>query len=274
MPEGPEVKIIVDGLNKKLKGKILKNILFTDTGKYRDKSPANYQKILEDLPLKIKKIECKGKFIYFSFENGYFMGNCLGMSGIWSGKNQRHVCMKLEFENSPDFYFVDQRHFGNVYFYTTRSELDKKLDTLGPDMLSGDVSLKKFRERLESHKKMIIANALMDQKIVSGVGNYIKSEVLYKSKINPGTTVGKLDDTMFKNLYKSIKDVMEKSYKLQGMSQANYVTVDGERGTFADLLKVYRKDRDPLGNKVLAEKFSSSRTTYWVPVVQIYPNEN
>ena len=92
MPEGPEVKVITDGLNKILKNKYLIDLHFTDTGRYRNKAPNGFKDFksftLQKTP-KIKKIECKGKLIYFCLENGWYIFNKLNMSGFWSHRPQK-----------------------------------------------------------------------------------------------------------------------------------------------------------------------------------------
>lgn len=272
MPEGPEVKTIVDGLNEELKGKKIISIEFTDTGKYRDKLPDHFHDFEEDLPLKIKSVKCRGKFIYFILKDKHYIANCLGMSGIWSilepnEKLPKHTCMILMIDGLR-VAFIDQRHFGSVYLYTTKASFMKKLDKIGPDFLNDDIDYSTFKSRVVSHPRMNIANLLMDQSIISGVGNYIKSEVLYRAKISPHLLVSEIDEERLEKLYHEIGKVMESSYKNRGMSQENYVDLDGKKGDYVNFLKVYRKKKDPKGNTVKAEKVKSSRTTYWVPSVQ------
>ena len=96
MPEGPEVRRTVDYL-KKFLNKILLKITF-NSGRYVKHGPfKNFNLIEKDLPLKITKIDCKGKFIYFIFENKQVLFNTLGMSGNWQTKEAKH--------NNVSFYF-------------------------------------------------------------------------------------------------------------------------------------------------------------------------
>lgn len=272
MPEGPEVRTIVDGLNEELKGEKIFSIEFTDSGKYRDKVPDHFHCFEGNLPLRIKSVECRGKFIYFVLKNEHYIANCLGMSGIWSifepdEKLPKHTCMILNLKDKKAL-FIDQRHFGSVYFYMNKCDLMKKLDKIGPDFLNDNISYETFKSRIVSHPRMNIANLLMDQSIISGVGNYIKSEVLYRARISPHLSVSEIDEERLEKLYTSIGKVMKSSYKNRGMSQENYVDLKGKKGDYVNFLKVYRKKKDPKGNIVKAEKVKSSRTTYWVPDVQ------
>lgn len=286
MPEGPEVRTIVDGLNCALKGKTLTSVTFTcgeGGGKYRDKCPSDYEGFTERLPLRLSQVKCRGKFIWFRFyrvvvdedctkpkEKSYIAGG-LGMTGIWqfSKETPKHTCMTLQFSGIEPLHFVDQRHFANVYFYLSLNELECKLSEIGPDWLNDNISLDEFSAILTSHPRMNINNFLMNQKYVSGVGNYIKSEVLYRAKISPHRKVSDITKPEARKLYDAIKKVMWRSYENRGMSQENYVDLDGEKGDYASLLQVYRKEYDPRGNKVKAEKMGAGRTTYWVPALQV-----
>jgi formamidopyrimidine-DNA glycosylase len=274
MPEGPEVRTIVDGLEKELHGAILKNIIFESSGKYRDKVPERFRQFEEQLPVKIENVKCKGKFIYFEFYSSkelihFYMGNSLGMTGVWKKKDgkEKHLCMTLD-TNKGIFEFVDQRHFGCIHFFLDHPSLEKKLNTIGPDFLNSHISEKSFIEIYRKKEKKNIVLALMDQSLVSGIGNYIKSEVLYRARISPHRTIGDLDNEELSKLYRAIGKVMDSSYKHDGMSQENYVTLEGEKGEYVNYLQVYRKKKDPKGNTVVQEKTKDKRTTFWVPVLQ------
>jgi formamidopyrimidine-DNA glycosylase len=276
MPEGPEVKTIVDALNERLKGKLISEIHFLESGKYGKKAPDHTLELIHDLPLFIKKVGCRGKFIYFSLKekNGkrYYLGNGLGMSGKWSFKNSddlppKHAAVMLKIKGMRPLYFVDHRHLGNFYIYPTKSKFLEKIDSLGPDFLNDNVSFEVFSKRIATHPRMSINNLLMDQCIISGVGNYIKSEVLYLARISPHRKVSGLSKEDLKNLYDSIRFVMDESYHSRGMSQTDYVDLDGKEGSYISKLRVYGKKFDPDGNPVKAEKIGQ-RTTHWVPDLQ------
>jgi len=277
MPEGPEVKTIVTELNERVKGKMITSLEFSKRGKYGKKVPDNTHLLIKYLPLIIKSVKCKGKFIYFTLKEKegekFALGNGLGMSGKWEFRNSdqpspKHASLMLKIKGMRPLYFVDHRHFGNFYIYPTRQYLEEKLDTIGPDFLNDGISFSLFSKRISSHPRMSINNLLMDQSIVSGIGNYIKAEVLYLARISPHRKVDSLSKKDLENLYQSIKLVMTESYQSRGMSQSDYVDLDGEKGSYVSKLRVYGKKHDPLGNKVKAEKIGQ-RTTHWVPSLQI-----
>ena len=82
-------------------------------------------------------------------------------------------------------------------------------------------------------------------------------------------TVGSLNRDDLKNIYKATKEVAKSSLEWGGMSKSDYRDIDGKKGDFENLLKVYCKKKDPQGNPVSALKTKDGRTTYWVEKVQI-----
>lgn len=281
MPEGPEVKTIVDGLEKELNGAVLEKIIFSVNGKYRDKVPTHFRQFEEQFPIKIKGVRCKGKFIYFGFQKkvgdkkyNSYMGNSLGMTGFWEIRDldktyetKKHLCMMLVTDRGI-YEFIDQRHFGCVHFYLEEVDLKKKLATIGPDFLNSKISESEFIHLYKKKPKKNIVLALMDQSLVSGIGNYIKSESLYRARISPHRTISSLSDEELSKLYEAVKKVTLSSYKHRGMSQENYVDLDGKEGEYVNYLKVYRQKTDPEGRKVVREETKDKRSTFWVPEVQ------
>ena len=82
MPEGPEVKKIVDQMSQVLAGKTLSKIELL-TGRYSKTQPDGFSDFSKSLPMKISSIKCKGKFIYFETDSDWSIWNTLGMSGSW-----------------------------------------------------------------------------------------------------------------------------------------------------------------------------------------------
>ena len=143
MPEGPETKYLVDWLNKDLKGKSIKNILIHG-GRYKKHGPPkNFSKLT--FPLKIENIKCHGKFIYWTFKKSdIVLFNTLGMSGWYQYDEEKHNHIEFKFSNFS-IYFNDYRNFGTLIF-CFKDNLEKKIKTLGPDILSEDDNHKHFLE--------------------------------------------------------------------------------------------------------------------------------
>lgn len=269
MPEGPEVSIITDALQKYFKGKELKEINIVEGGKYDKKSPDNYEFFINKLPLKIIKIENKGKLIYWTFEDDLYMINHLNMTGKWSFNKEKHTT--LEFKIGKEIiYYTDVRRFGRVEFLKNNKELQTKLDKLGPDILRDkNLTETKFLEIITKYRRRNITRVLMDQSIFSGIGNYLKSEILYACRLSPHLTINDLSEKDLKNLYQQARRIITKSYSKGGVSKKDFKHINEDSGQFQLLLEVYGRKKDPHNNDIKCEKTKDGRSTYWVPKLQL-----
>ncbi len=277
MPEGPEVRQIVDKLNKKFKNKIIKNIEILG-GRYSkiSKEKTNFSKLNG---LKILSIKNYGKFIYWIFyETDMVLFNTLGMSGWWTNNEEPHNNIKFIFDDNTCIYFNDPRNFGTIII-SNKNNLDKKLKILGADIFNKE-HLNIFIDRLNKKRDdTMICNALLEQKVIAGCGNYLRAEALYIAKISPFRTIKDLSENEITILYDILvqlawyyynekkgreiniidnKYKLSADYKKQGPSK--YKPADG-------FFHVYRQKYDRLGNKVLTKEINN-RTIHYVPNIQ------
>lgn len=277
MPEGPEVKSTVDGLRHHLENREIHSFV-PMSGRYSRKDFSGFLDLVEELPLLITGVGCKGKFIYFLFADGSSLWNTLGMTGYWGQGAKKHSRMRLwikqdgqEDERGDVLFYNDQRNFGTFKYVTTAGELEKKLDSLGPDMLSDPPSFDEFKECLLRGKRgnKTIAENLMNQSVVSGVGNYLKAEILYSAKISPWRLCKDLSDDDMNNLLNLSHTIMNTSYDSGGATIRNYRNPDGRGGRFNRRFAVFGWDKDPWDRVVIREKTPDKRTTHWCPEVQV-----
>jgi formamidopyrimidine-DNA glycosylase len=287
MPEGPEVKRSADFLSKLLVGKRLGSI-HAIGGRYKSNPPEGMYKFLDfmqerrsirDGHLLIEEVSCKGKFMYWSFRPGWTMWCTYGMSGQWSTKrDEKHCSIELEHRVNQSgilggegfVYFNDPRHFGTIKFLHDPDGIktQKKLDSLGPDMLSDPPSPEQFAKCLGKKPKRTLAETLMDQSCVAGVGNYIKAESLYLSELSPHRRVSSLSGIEVERLRQQIINVMKASYNTGGATISTYRNVDGAEGKAQNRFVVYGNKTDPMGNPVIKEETKDGRTTHWCPSIQ------
>jgi DNA-formamidopyrimidine glycosylase len=267
-PEGAEVKIIGEGLAKIVSGKELV-CLVPLSGRYLKKSIAGYDPNPFLWPQKVVGVGVKGKFIYWIFENGTFLFNTLGMTGGWSSTIHKHSRLRFEFDDGSFAYFNDVRNFGTLKFVNGKKALIDKLKSLGPDMLSEDVTTEEFKDRLCLCPDFTLAEVLMHQGVVCGVGNYVKAEALYRAKLSPHRQVISLQDEDYENLCKAVKGVLHAAYNDHGASIRNYSQVDGTRGEATLDFKIYGQKTDPDGHLVERTPTKDGRITHWCPAVQI-----
>lgn len=266
MPEGPEVRIIVDQLNERVNGKVFSKLEVVG-GRYIHTPDTSFELVKTHLPLKINRVGCKGKFIYWELDKEWYLWNTLGMTGGWSINTStpyKTILMRLD---TDDYYFNDVRHFGTLKFVQGAQQLNTKLSSLGPDILQCPLSQEKFHKLITASARTL-AEWLMNQKNISGVGNYIKAEALYRAKLSPWRKGNCLSRQESNELLSAIISVAQESYKLQGTTLANYKDLLGEKGGFSAKLLVYGKKTDPLGNQIKAEDTPDKRTTWWVPEIQ------
>lgn len=246
MPEGPEVRRLTNFLNERCSGKIIKDITCNINVINNNLAPLIKNNI------KINSVRCKGKFIYFELNFGEpnteikYLGNHLGMNGDWGINKSKYTIleMKLEYKN---LYFSDARKLSKFYFLSEQ-EQNNKLASLGPDVMTKEFSIEKYNNIISNIPNKMVSSALIDQNIMSGIGNYLRADILYMAKIHPKRKIKDISSDNIKELYKYIKEISYRSYK---------------GGDFI----IYGKDHDALGNKV--EKINISRTMWYVPSVQI-----
>ena len=272
MPEGPEVTITAIELDNLLKGAEITGVEITPTSRYRDKAPDNFIPFQEALPLGVEGVHNKGKLIYFQFSKRFYLLNTLGMSGGWSHRRSKHTSFSFTYlldGLEEKIYFTDVRHFGTLKFIIGKGDLEKKLKTLGPDMLNDpDMSFQKFKRIMDRHSSKNITKVLMNQCIISGVGNYLKSEALYHAGIHPLRKVESLSEEELERLYQAIRLKIVGSFNQGGVSVKDFTDIEDKKGQFQFQFQVYGRNMDRLGNKVKRITTPDGRSTFYVEEIQ------
>jgi DNA-formamidopyrimidine glycosylase len=278
MPEGPEVKSVAVSLNNKISKLYINDIIIDELSRYY-KNPSLVDSLSKIIfPLHILKVYSKGKKILFECSDAnklkIYLVSALAMSGRWQYFKGKHSGIQMNLTSTKageikyKLYFDDQRHFGSLVV-VHESELSKILKNVGPDLLSEDVSFCDYRDviNLPRLKKKQICWFLLQQKYFSGVGNWIRAEILYECKIAPNRKLEDLSETDVKNLYHWSIKILKDAYNVKGLTISNYIDPEGNYGTYN--VKVYMRKHDPLGHKVVTSVFSDKRTIHWVPEVQV-----
>lgn len=262
MPEGPEVACLAEELNKYLSGRTLISFEVLSGRYFKHDYPKGYESFYNSLPLEITEVEYKGKLIIFHFEKEgkkFWMFNTLGMSGCWTFTKHEHshvelTLKKMKGKEVNKLYFTDVRCFGTIIFTEEEKEYQSKLKSIAKGFLGKEeyqISEKDFMSRCKKNSKKNIAIALMDQKSVcSGVGNYLLSEIVFDTGINPFLTFGDLDEDDILSLYECCGRLIRDSFKYGGTSIRNYTNLEGEDGDNYFNLKVYGQEVDPDGYEI------------------------
>lgn len=276
MPEGPEVKIIADILNREVSGFQLSSISYTENSRYARIGLSNSIELSSLLPLRINQITTKGKKIIFHLDDEVYLISSLMMEGKWTWtKNLKHSDLSLNLTKWLNrrvllhkcLYFNDSRHFGTLEIILGKNQLNDRLKSVGPDLLSDDITFDQYYAKIKnkrlSNKK--IGSFLMDQKYFSGIGNYLRAEILYATKISPHRLLSQLCDDEIRLLLETSKEIIRSAYDSHGFTLATYWDPHGRKGNFS--VKIYGKSEDPYGNQVITETLDQ-RTVHWVPQIQ------
>jgi formamidopyrimidine-DNA glycosylase len=266
MPEHPEVSLATQAIKPLIINKTISNIFVGNTSRYKNTLPNNFNNF-KTTNNQVLNVQNKGKFQYWTFDNNWYMFCTFGMTGQYSPKPGKHLCLGIEFNDDTGIYFNDPRHFGTISFTNKRQDLTSKLNDLGwdPVLMSLD---KNFNWIKSQFKNKTLAETLMNQKIFCGVGNYIKAESLYRAKLSPWKIANTLTEADIYLLCNSVIDVITESYNAQGATISTYKTILGENGQYSSCFKVYKQLKDQLGNPIISETTPDKRTTWWCPNIQ------
>lgn len=276
MPELPEAETTASILNEKLKGLTILDV-WTDYDSvfHRGKNNIKDKKYFplfkkEVLNKKILSVERRAKNVLINVSGNKTILVHMKMTGhLLYGKYKfnnkkwlppsdgplsdpfnRFIHLSFTLSDGNNLVLSDMRKFAKVFVYeTNESYKTADLERLGPEPLEKGFTYKIFREVLYKKPKGKIKTVLMDQTIISGIGNIYSDEVLWMSCIHPETKVMDIDENKLKSLFKSIIQVLKYSIKVGGDSMSDYRNPYGEKGGYQNIHKVYRKTGEKCTNK-------------------------
>ena len=275
MPELPEVETVCRALSKVIKNSRIKKIEF-----YR--KDLRWQ-VKDNLEVSLKNnifIDPyrRGKYILIPTNTDKIFLIHLGMSGQIRIKKkdivQKHDHMRMIVENNNKHFVVtynDSRRFGYIDLFK-KKELREHflLSKIGVEPLGRELTI----EYLENNfKKRVIniKNALIDQKIIAGIGNIYASEILYKAKINPLRKVNSLSQNDLNSIITFTKIILKKSIDVGGTTIRDHMQPDGSLGYFIQKLQVYGKvnEKCKTCNSFIVKEVISNRSTFICKYCQI-----
>lgn len=237
MPELPEVETTKNGLAPHIVGKRIKAVNIYQ--------PQLRWPIAEEAKALVGitsgEIYRRAKYMLWEFPSGSLVMH-LGMSGTMRVVStqtalKKHDHFEVVFEDGSALRFNDPRRFGAILWQPAGDTLSV-LSQLGPEPLSDDFDGKYLHTAL-SKRKGAIKNAIMDNKVVVGVGNIYASESLFMSGIHPKRAANKVSLARCNLLAGFIKAVLEKAIGEGGTTLKDFTKTDGSPGYFAQQLNVY-----------------------------------
>ena len=239
MPELPEVQTVVNSLMPHLVGRTIGRVLHLR----RDiVTPVGF-----DLPAHlagrtVESIHRRAKRIVLTLDDANQLYIHLGMTGRLTMDSPHverplHTHMVLEVDGR-ELRFRDPRRFGGI-FWLGQEQSDEKL---GPEPLA--LRADQLARRL-ARTKRAIKNALLDQRVIAGLGNIYIDESLFAAGIHPLTPANRLRPDQISRLNRSIKTVLRRALKHRGSTLRDYVDAEGGKGAFQKLHKVYDRAEEP-----------------------------
>ncbi|MBI2196044.1 bifunctional DNA-formamidopyrimidine glycosylase/DNA-(apurinic or apyrimidinic site) lyase [Candidatus Daviesbacteria bacterium] len=165
-----------------------------------------------------------------------------------SGKSlgKKYEKSRLSTLATSHLYFNDQRKFGWVKVVDRQQvTVDSSIKNLGPEPLEKGFTWQVLKQNLLKHKKMPVKVAIMDQSVVSGVGNIYSNEACFMAGIDPRTKVVTLTDRKFQALHRGVVRALREGIKHGGSTRAHFVDAEGHKGYFLDYAFVYWRDKHP-----------------------------
>jgi formamidopyrimidine-DNA glycosylase len=193
-------------------------------------------------------------------------------------KTNTNTNTKTNTNTFVSFYFYDQLSFGTLKSIENGTEnngkqlLEKKLRELGPDLIDSSTTFDMIKDKIRKkvNESKAIGNVIVNQKIISGVGNYLRADALWMAKISPFRKVSEVTDKELEILYWSLLSLIWGDYNFKEGKKMGYIKYkipdDYKRNFF-----VYRQDTDIHGNPVIKKELfegSQKRFIYWVKEVQ------
>ena len=280
MPELPEVEIVKKSLKKNVKDKKILDVIITNRN-LRFKVEKDFEKILKNR--KIQNVNRYAKNIILKLNGNIYVIIHLGMTGTFHLiRNNVLKNTNLSFYQSKDLpikhnhiilifkkfrvIYNDPRRFGFFKLLKDKESFKLYLNNIGYEPLDKNFNLKYLKKSILFRKKCI-KSILLDQKIISGIGNIYANEILFHSGLNPRKKGLKLKDFELKYLYKYSKLVLKKAILKGGSSIRDFRNTEGAKGSFQDNFKVYNKDDHNCPNKKCNYKIKkiniSNRSTFY-----------
>lgn len=234
MPELPEVETIVRYLKSRISGRRILD--FEPRSKRVMRYFGKLSSVRSHLAGQtIQKVERKGKFVVCKLSGGNCLLFHLMMTGqlLLNPKSQSpHDRLVIKLSGGTKLVFRDIRQFGFCKIVSGKELLT------GEDPLA--VSFSAFKN-LISERKSAIKNLLLNQKILSGIGNIYADEILWRAEIHPLRKTSTLGNRELRRFYSSMRSVLRLAIKKEGTSARNYIKPDGKAGGYFELRKVYQR---------------------------------
>jgi len=279
MPELPEVETVRRGLQPVLEGYRLTKVETRRAG-LRLPFPKDFAKRLTGQ--RVLRLTRRAKYLLAELDGGETLVIHLGMSGRMSvagrglgqyvhdtaadGKHD-HVVFETE---AARIVFTDHRRFGLMTLVATAALAEDKLfKDLGVEPLSDEFDAA-FLARALQGKKTPVKSALLDQRVIAGIGNIYACEALYRARLSPKRLAGRLKPPETAALAGAVRTVLREAIRAGGSSLRDYRKANGDLGGFQHRFKVYDREGEPCSGcgGPIKRLVQAGRSSFWCPHCQ------
>jgi formamidopyrimidine-DNA glycosylase len=278
VPELPEVETVRSGLDKHVVGRTIDTVevLHPRAVRRHLAGPADFEAVLRGRTF--TGARRRGKYLWLPVAEDALLAH-LGMSGqLVVGDAERpasgHVRVRFTFtDQGPDLRFTDQRTFGHLVWASGGAELPPLIAHIAPDPFEPAFDDEVFIARLRA-RHTGLKRALLDQSLVSGIGNIYADEALWRAQLHWARATETLSRAEAVRVLAAVREVLADALRAGGTSfDTLYVNVNGESGYFSRSLCVYGQEGEPCprcGTPVRRDPFMN-RSAYSCPRCQPRP---
>ncbi|GAA2671750.1 bifunctional DNA-formamidopyrimidine glycosylase/DNA-(apurinic or apyrimidinic site) lyase [Actinoplanes palleronii] len=279
MPELPEVETVRMGLAKWVAGRTIAAVEVHHPRAIRRHLPGDSHFIAMLTGRTVLDVSRRGKYLWLPLDSGDALIAHLGMSGQLlmqpaTAADEKHLRVRFAFtDGAAQLRFVDQRTFGGLSVSEGGGELPDEIAHIARDPMDPLFDDAAFSARLRA-RHTEIKRALLDQTLISGVGNIYADEALWRARLHGARPTDKLTRPAVERLLGHVRDVLSEAIVAGGTSfDELYVDVNGDSGYFDRSLNAYGREGEPCkrcGTLMRRESFMN-RSSFSCPRCQPKP---
>ncbi|MBI2963996.1 MAG: bifunctional DNA-formamidopyrimidine glycosylase/DNA-(apurinic or apyrimidinic site) lyase [Deltaproteobacteria bacterium] len=269
MPELPEVETIRRGLERRLCGARVTRVEIREPRLRRRVDEAALRALVGR---RVEAVGRRAKYLLADVGEGLCWLMHLGMSGrlllVPSGEPPgEHEHVRVEFDRAGSLRYRDPRRFG--WMRVARVEELDEIAGLGPEALGAEIGGAALRALLRGTRRDIKA-ALLDQRVIAGIGNIYANEILFRAGVRPTRRCPRLSGADLDRIARATAAVLGEAVARRGTSFSDYFDSDGLPGTFQDVLAVFDRRGEPCRRCAtpIKRRAQGGRSSFYCPCCQ------
>ena len=272
LPELPEVETVKETLKRKVLNQRINSVDILWPGIIAYPTVEEFKENIKNQ--KINDITRRGKWLIFELDN-YILMSHLRMEGKYFFKTKndelkKHEHVIFNLDKSKQLRYHDTRKFGKMHLIKKEDFNNYEvIQELGLEPWDERLNIKYLKDKYKN-KRLPIKTVILDQSIITGIGNIYADEILFLSGINPLTKANKLKDKELENIIHNTKITLEKAISEGGTTIRSYTSDEGVSGKFQNNLYVHQREKEKClncGSEIIKIKVGG-RGTYYCPNCQ------